>query len=199
MIQRKKQPDITRQAILRAAGEGFAREGYAATGIGGIAERSGLTRGALFHHFEDKRGLAVAWVREVLAQELADACGILSDHVASFADWKQACLGMLRDLNMLHPVAQLTLIGSECSEDEVLRVEVAAVVDQWVGLLSSALERGQSAGWIHRSIQPADEAVLLASQYCGMSMLLRCGDSARMMRSAERALGAYLETMRGGG
>jgi hypothetical protein len=105
---------------------------------------------------------------------------------------------MLRDLDILHPVAQLTLLGSEWSGDEVLRGEISALADSWLKCVAGVLERGQSQGWIHRSIQPEDEAVLLVSQYCGMSLLLRTGDSARVLRSAERALGAYLETMRGG-
>jgi AcrR family transcriptional regulator len=196
--QRRKQPELTRQAILRAAGEGFALEGYSATGIGGIAERSGLTKGALFHHFEDKRGLAVVWIREVLAPDLEGKCLSMLEAVRSFPAWKQACLDVLRGLDIRHPVSLLTLLGSEWSSDEVLRTEIAAVADMWKAGVTRVMERGQSEGWIHRSIQPADEAVLLVAQYCGMSVLLRMGDSASALRSAERAMGSYLETQRGG-
>lgn len=198
MSQRRKQPEITRQAILRAAGEGFALEGYSATGIGGIAERSGLTRGALFHHFEDKRGLALAWVRELLVSDVEGKCLARFEDVRFFDAWKQACVDVLRDLDIRHPIAQLTLLGSEWSGDDVLRSEIAAAAALWKDGVTRVLERGQSEGWIHRSIQPADEAVLLVSQYCGMSVLLRVGDSANVLRSAERALGSYLETLRGG-
>jgi AcrR family transcriptional regulator len=196
--QRRKQPEITRQAILRAAGEGFALEGYAATGIGGIAERSGLTRGALFHHFEDKRGLAIAWIREVLAPDVEARCLSGLEKAGSFADWKQTCLGILSELGVRHPVAQLTLLGSEWSGDEVLRSEIAVVVEKWKSGIARVLERGQSEGWVHRSIQAADESVVLVSQYCGMSVLLRVGDPASVLRGAERAMGSYLETLRGG-
>lgn len=117
--------------------------------------------------------------------------------VGSFSSWKQACIGILREMDAGHPIAQLTLLGSEWSGDDVLRAEIAAAVDGWRGGVTGVLERGQAEGWVHRSIQPADEAVLLVSQYCGMSLLLRVGDSAGILRSAERALGAYLETLRG--
>ena len=195
--QSRKQPDITRQAILRAAGEGFALHGYAATGIGGIAERSGLTRGALFHHFDDKRGLAVAWVREALAPDMREVLAS-TERVSSFVEWKAACLEMLRAIDVQHPVAQLTLLGSEWSGDDVLCAEAAGVLEQWLQHVADALGRGQSEGWIHRSIQPQDEALLLVSHYCGMSVVLRTGERASVLRSGERALGAYLETLRGG-
>jgi AcrR family transcriptional regulator len=195
--QRRKQPEITRQAILRAAGEGFALEGYAATGIGGIAERSGLTRGALFHHFEDKRGLALAWIREVLAVDIQEKFLSKFQQAASFAAWKQSCLDVLRDMDVQHPIAMLTLLGSEWSGDELLREDVSIVANEWTGGVAQILARGQSEGWIHKAIQPADESVLLVSQYCGMSVLLRVGNSTSALRSAERALGSYLETLKG--
>ena len=62
MKQRKKQPLVTRQLILNAAGEDFATHGYSGTGLGSIVSKSGLTKGALFHHFPDKRALALAWI-----------------------------------------------------------------------------------------------------------------------------------------
>ena len=49
----------TRGALLRAARELFAERGFAATGRDDIAERAGVTRGALYHHFESKEAILV--------------------------------------------------------------------------------------------------------------------------------------------
>jgi AcrR family transcriptional regulator len=196
--RRKKQPEVSRLAILQAAGEGFALHGYAGTGIGWIAERAGLTKGAIFHHFEDKRVLAVEWVRGELGRGLEEGVGRFAG-LGSFSEWKQAGLGLLRELDGNHPIACLTLLGSEMSHDEVLSAEIAQVAQVWRDGLARGLEDGQAGGWIHRSIRPADEAVLLASLYCGLSMLVRVGGVAEVLRSAESALGAYLDTLRGEG
>ena len=197
--RRKKQPEVSRLAILRAAGEGFAMHGYAGTGIGWIAERAGLTKGAIFHHFEDKRSLAVEWVREELALGLQEGGAERFAGLRSFSEWKQAGLGLLREMDGNHPIARLTLLGSEMSHDEVLSTEIAQVSKMWRDGLARGLEDGQAGGWIHRSIRPADEAVLLASLYSGLSMLVRVGGGAEVMRSAESALGAYLDTLKGDG
>jgi AcrR family transcriptional regulator len=61
----------TRGALLRAARELFAEKGFAATGREEIAERAGVTRGALYHHFASKTELAAAVV-EQLESELVD-------------------------------------------------------------------------------------------------------------------------------
>lgn len=55
----------TRLALVGAARELFAEEGYHATAAGEIVRRAGLTRGAMYHHFEDKRDLFRAVVEEV--------------------------------------------------------------------------------------------------------------------------------------
>lgn len=47
----------TRRALLDAARSLFAEKGYHGTAAEEIASRAGLTRGALYHHFEDKKDL----------------------------------------------------------------------------------------------------------------------------------------------
>jgi AcrR family transcriptional regulator len=50
---------------LRAARELFAEKGFAQTGREEIAERAGVTRGALYHHFASKTDVAAAVVDEL--------------------------------------------------------------------------------------------------------------------------------------
>jgi AcrR family transcriptional regulator len=61
----------TRSALLRAARDLFAERGYAATGREEIAERAGVTRGALYHHFDSKADVFTAVV-EQLQTDLVD-------------------------------------------------------------------------------------------------------------------------------
>jgi AcrR family transcriptional regulator len=49
----------TREAILAAARAAFSRHGYAAVTLEAIAADAGVTRGAVHHHFADKRALFV--------------------------------------------------------------------------------------------------------------------------------------------
>ena len=61
----------TRVALLNAARALFAEKGFAATSRDEIAARAGVTRGALYHHFESKTALALAVVAE-LETDLVD-------------------------------------------------------------------------------------------------------------------------------
>lgn len=50
----------TRSALIEAAAEVFAREGFAAARVEEIAERAHVTTGALYAHFQSKQGLFLA-------------------------------------------------------------------------------------------------------------------------------------------
>jgi AcrR family transcriptional regulator len=56
--------EITRQKILNAAIELFSEVGYAAAGLGEIIDRAGMTKGALYHHFDSKEALATAVIEQ---------------------------------------------------------------------------------------------------------------------------------------
>ncbi len=61
----------TRGALLGAARELFAAEGYSGVSTEELVRRAGVTRGALYHHFADKRDLFRALVEE-LERELEE-------------------------------------------------------------------------------------------------------------------------------
>lgn len=72
---RVEQAATTRKAVVDAARQLFAERGYARTGTTAIVTTAGVgTRGALYHHFEDKEALfaeVFAAVTAELAEEVA--------------------------------------------------------------------------------------------------------------------------------
>lgn len=58
----------TAKRVLRSAVELFASHGYTAVSVDDVAEAAGVTRGAVYHHYRNKRGL----FRKVAAQLQAD-------------------------------------------------------------------------------------------------------------------------------
>lgn len=54
-----------REKLLLAARKAFAEKGYAAASMDELTAEAGLTRGALYHNFGDKRGLLAAVVDRI--------------------------------------------------------------------------------------------------------------------------------------
>lgn len=96
--------EATRRALLCAGRELFAERGYYEASQEEIASRAGLTRGALYHHFEGgKRGLfrevVVQMQEEIEAEILAVAReryertgDAFEAYLASFEAYLEACL-----------------------------------------------------------------------------------------------------------
>ncbi len=75
-MKKAEQSESTRTALLQAARELFTERGYADTATEDIAQRAGVTRGALYYQFRDKFGLFRAVVEDLylhIAQEVASA------------------------------------------------------------------------------------------------------------------------------
>jgi AcrR family transcriptional regulator len=61
---RQARSEATRRKIITSAVELFNEIGYAAAGLGDIIERSELTKGAFYYHFDSKESLATAIIEE---------------------------------------------------------------------------------------------------------------------------------------
>lgn len=83
----------TRAKLIRAARSAFAAKGYAGASMDDLTAEAGLTRGALYHNFGDKKGLLQAVIDQIdaemlvrmrIAQERAETrwLGFLAESIA---------------------------------------------------------------------------------------------------------------------
>jgi AcrR family transcriptional regulator len=61
----------TRAKLIQSARKAFAAKGYAAASMDDLTAEAGLTRGALYHNFGDKKGLLRAVIDQIDAEMLA--------------------------------------------------------------------------------------------------------------------------------
>ncbi|WP_043338325.1 TetR/AcrR family transcriptional regulator [Belnapia moabensis] len=71
--QRARMMEETRAKLIRAARRAFAEQGYAAASMDELTAAAGLTRGALYHNFGDKKGLLRAVIEQLDAEMVAKA------------------------------------------------------------------------------------------------------------------------------
>ncbi|AZC32359.1 TetR/AcrR family transcriptional regulator [Pseudomonas chlororaphis] len=66
--QRAEMIEETRSKLIASARQAFGSLGYANTSMDDLTAEAGLTRGALYHHFGDKKGLLAAVVEQLDAE-----------------------------------------------------------------------------------------------------------------------------------
>jgi len=147
-----------RQAILSAAIEVFARNGFRGSAINDIGARAGISGTGVLHHFGSKAGLLFAVIQErdrlaeVGFRDLADAGGL------------EMLRGLIRyarkgleepGLNALHSVLLVEGLGS----DSITHDYFVARMGQVTRLLAEGLAQGQAAGEIRHDVDVDATAV----------------------------------------
>jgi AcrR family transcriptional regulator len=75
--RRPPPPPDTRERLLAASARCFAKNGYPATTLDDVALEAGLTKGAVYWHFQGKRDLLLAMMKEhVSPQQLEPALAV---------------------------------------------------------------------------------------------------------------------------
>lgn len=167
--------EATRQRMVEAASALLERQGYAATGLKQILEKSGTPRGSLYFHFPGgKEELALAVIerhRERFAQGIEQATRAAPSalHAATLLVEGLADDVATRDCALGCPVAAVTFEMAERSP--ALRRAAAATFDRWSALLASVLvEEGVTAAEARarsRSVLSAIEGALVLCRAYG--------------------------------
>jgi AcrR family transcriptional regulator len=190
--RRTERSDATRAKLVREARELFAARGYAAVGTEEIVRRARVTRGALYHHFEDKRDLFRA-VHEQIEAELAETIG--SELAGSGSD---------DPIDALRTAVRTFL--DACTEPEIARIaliDAPSVLgwEEWrridekygLGLTMAGLTLGMEAGRVRpQPVRPLAHLLLAAMGEAGM--VLASADDPRAVRpEVEQALLGLLD------
>lgn len=141
--RKAEQSDRTRATLIAVARGLFAERGYAATGTEEIVHAAGVTRGALYHHFRDKRDLFEAVYRD-LQDELRERIRAAARVEAERWERVRAGFHEYLDHSMDPTVQRIVLIDGP----SVLGWEHWREIDNEysLGLLRSAMERLQGDG-----------------------------------------------------
>lgn len=148
-----------RRAIVDAAINHFAREGYRGTGIAAIAEAAGVTTGGLLHHFGSKEGLLIEVLKErdrAVTKDLRDlGMGTVAedfDRWVDVATWNEE----RTELAALYIVLLAEALDPEHPAHAYMQERSKGVHD----LLRSTLQRGVDSGELRSDVdvdRKADE------------------------------------------
>jgi AcrR family transcriptional regulator len=180
----------TRDKIVATARELFGRDGYEATSIESILASTGVARGALYHHFADKRDLFRA-VHEELEQALvAD----IAERIGGIDDpWELIVTGVRAFLDA-------------CTDPAIMRISLmdAPAVLGWaewreidarygLGLVSFGLQNAIDRGVLApRPVRPLAHLLMGAMAEAAM-VIANADDPATAREEVEPPLIALLE------
>jgi AcrR family transcriptional regulator len=191
--RRDAEAQATRDALIRAALELFSKRGYAGVGTEEIVARAKVTRGALYHHFTDKRDLFRA-VFERVEGELMERIGARME--ATHDPWELLLAGMRSFLDACEEpaVKQISLTDAP----SVLGWQEWREIDNrhGLGLTRAALQGAVDAGKM-RPIAVEPMAHLFVAALSEAAFVIAYSDHPRRAREdVEAALVQLIEGLR---
>ena len=195
-----KAPDLTRQTLLEAAFAEIHRNGFQAASLAQILADTGLTKGALYHHFPDKKALGLAVVDEVIRPSLA---AMMFDPLAETRRPLAAMQALLAakagedDPMVVSLGCPLNNLMQEMSPvDETFRLRLNAVFQSWVEVLTAALKRGIEEGEVRADVDAESTAFFIVSALEGCVGMSKNTQSVAAYRSCLGQLGRFLDTLK---
>lgn len=178
-----KQTDLTRDKLLNAAFCEIHRHGYQAASIANILQNTGLTKGALYHHFPNKRDLGLAVIDEVIRQRLE---GLIFRRVRESPEPVAALLAVIaeiganRDPELVKLGCPLNNLMQEMSPlDEAFKTRLNGILGTWGSVVEEALRRGRESGALRADVDCRAAALFIVSAWEG------CIGIAKSLQSPE--------------
>ena len=191
--RRDEYSEATKAALLAAARKLFTAEGYQATGIEAVARESRVTRGALYHHFEDKRALFDAVVVELQG----GAAALVAARAGAARDpWTALRLGTEAFIDACLDPAYLRLVIQE--GPAVLGIARCREIDMAHsrGMLEAALANLRRSGELDFE-SPDLLSSMFAAMECQAALVIAdSGDRRRFKAQALDALDRMLNAFR---
>lgn len=188
----------TRDALRQAAFDEIYRSGFRGADVETILRKAGVTKGALYHHFDGKDALGHAVVDDIIAQIMREKWQLPLQDTANAID---TLIAIVRSTSLLpeHVIGgcPLNSLSEETSQrDEGFRTRTAKVFSDWRSAVATALRAGKTSGTVRRDIDPDETATFVIAAYEGTMSLGKNSQDAEVLRTGQKALVRYLETLR---
>ena len=192
-VTKAKQAEATKAKLERVARELFAERGFAELSAEELVARAGVTRGALYHHYNGKEGLFEA----VVEGAMKDVHAKLAAEAAGQADPLQ---GLLRGIHAF------LNISTQPSIQRILLIDAPAVLGwhKWrkmddrygLGLLKRGLSSAMKTGLLRNQDVDVMAHLLQGALTEAAMVIARSKKPSKARKDAERALASIISGWR---
>jgi AcrR family transcriptional regulator len=187
---------VTRERLVSTARELFGRDGYDATSVEAVLRETGVARGSLYHHFENKEALFDAVLDRTVAEAAAEAGRAAAQHDDPVESLRAGCGAWLR-LSLDRAVQQIALVDAPA----VLGWARWRELDEQytLGGVRHSLQRLADEGRVPGDQVDALANMLLAAVGEAALLIVAADDPESALQSGLAAFDTLLERLAGSG
>ncbi len=194
------EPD-TRAKILFAAYKEFHLNGFQSASLSNILARTGVTKGALYHHFPNKTALGYAVVDEVIARRIhlsfVAPIAQFDDPIEGFIDFVRNA-GDAFSMTDIELGCPLSVLAQEMAPiDEGFRTRLTGIYGNWRAAIAEVLSRARRDGLIRQDIDTESMAATLMSIMEGSLSAAKVTQSLATLHACGAGMIQLLQLLRG--
>lgn len=192
---------LRKAEIMAHATRLFAERGYDGASMGALAERVGLRKASLFHHFESKDVLYGAVLTRLVTSARAAIVRAASAGGA-FPDRLDALTDAMSSIVLGEPSAARVLLRELMDEVPITRDQLGSTTDEALVALVAFLEAGQREGALRPDLDATHLAVSLLGIWCfpfvvepSIERLTGASIDSRFLAERRRAMRAQIRAL----
>lgn len=190
----------TREEILQEVFQDMVVNGFQGTRADKVVKNLGITKGALYHHFSNKKELGYSVVEEILRPMYLRHWLPLKNYAGNPIDYIRDVLEELEG----DYTGDLVAIGCPLNNliqemsplDEGFRKRLEQIVERIHSLIAEALEQGQQEGRVTERISPGEVAHFIFAAIEGSYSMAKVRNDKRVFHACINSLSRYLESLK---
>lgn len=190
----------TRGKILVAAYKEIHCQGFQSASLSRILARTGVTKGALYHHFPNKTELGYAVIEEVISQHVHHS---FVEPLENFDNPIDGIIELIQNsgdafsMTDIELGCPLTVLAQEMAPiDEGFRIRLIKIYDQWHQSIADGFRRALKNDQVLDDIDPYTVAVTIVATMEGAINAAKVAQSLDKLYLCGAGLIQYLQLIR---
>lgn len=190
----------TRGEILFAAYKEIHYHGFQSASLSNILARTGVTKGALYHHFPNKTELGYAVIDEVISQHIHLS---FIDPLQNFDNPIDGIIELIQNSGNAFSMTDielgcpLSVLAQEMAPiDEGFRIRLIKIYDQWHQSIADGFQRALESNQVRDDIDPYTVAVTIVATMEGAINAAKVAQNLDKLYLCGAGLIQYLQLIR---
>ncbi|VAW61514.1 hypothetical protein MNBD_GAMMA11-2543 [hydrothermal vent metagenome] len=195
-----RNPRKTRERLLSSAFEEIHARGFQGMRVDEVLRKSGLPKGAFYHHFSSKKELGYV-VLEQQIKPLIESIWIeplkdIKDPVQDFPQLLDTLGERIPPSMREHGCPVNNLAQEMASQDKGFQQRIAELFNHWIDAFQDLFEKGKENGYIRDDVDSRAVARFMVSVLEGCIGIFKVEHSPEQWPACRSQIAIYLKTLR---
>ena len=200
-MDQKVKSENTKKLIIDTSFDIFYKKGYHNTSIPDIMKKTKLTKGAFYHHFNNKIDIGIKVIENILTKRIQEGFikpllenktrktpellhYVFSERIKGFSQ-KEKAQGCPAN-NLINEIG--------CNSHD-FRKPLQKLIDNWHNVLTKTIQRGIDQNEISKKTNAASASTMLICSFEGTRGIRKIYDDDELFKSYLRAVKSYIKSI----